>query len=205
MLARGLLTSLANLGPQPVPAADMRQTVRAGRAGAVIVGSHVRKTTQQLEQLLKQPGVVAMEVDVDRIDREGPALLSEMLATARNAHAGGATPVIYTSRTEKTFADQKTRLDFGTRVSAFLMQVVRGLPPSLGFLISKGGITSNDVLSSGLGLTTARVLGQILPGCSVVRCPQGHPRYPEMPVVIFPGNVGDENGLVTVYRRLSGQ
>ncbi len=201
--AASLLTSLANLGAQPVPAVDMRQYVRAGRAGAVIVGSHVKKTTQQLEQLLKQPGVVALEVEVDRIDPEGPTLLTELLATAHKAHAACVTPVIYTSRTEKTFADQKTRLAFGERVSAFLMQVVRGLPPTLGFLISKGGITSNDVLSSGLALKTARVLGQILPGCSVVRCPPDHPRYPEMPVVIFPGNVGDENGLATVYQRLS--
>ena len=203
--AASLLTSLADLGPQPVAAADMRQFTRAARAGAVIVGSHVTKTTQQLEQLLKQPDVLALEVEVNRIDREGPALLMEVLATARNAHATGLTPVIYTSRAEKAFADRKTRLAFGEQVSAFLMQVVRGLPPTLGFLISKGGITSNDVLSSGLSLKTARVLGQILPGCSVVCCPQDHPRYPAMPVVIFPGNVGDENGLATVYRRLSVQ
>jgi uncharacterized protein YgbK (DUF1537 family) len=71
------------------------------------------------------------------------------------------------------------------------MDVVRGLPRDLGFLISKGGITSNDVLSSGLALGSSRVLGQILPGCSVVRCPADHPRYPDLPVVIFPGNVGD--------------
>ncbi len=201
--AASLLTSLAGLGPQPVAAADMRQYVRAGQPGAVIVGSHVRKTTQQLQQLLKQPGVAALEVEVDRIDREGPALLADLLTAAGDAHASGATPVIYTSRTEKTFADQKTRLAFGEQVSAFLMQVVRGLPPTLGFLISKGGITSNDVLSSGLALKTARVLGQILPGCSVVRCPPDHPRYPAMPVVIFPGNVGDENALATAYQRLS--
>jgi uncharacterized protein YgbK (DUF1537 family) len=201
--AASLLTSLARLGPQPVAATDMHQYVRAGRPGAIIVGSHVKKTTLQLQQLLQQPGTLAMEVDVDRIDAEGPTLLAALLATAAQAHTAGLTPVIYTSRTEKTFADQKTRLDFGARVSSFLMQVVRGLPPTLGFLISKGGITSNDVLSAGLALTRARVLGQILAGCSVVRCPQDHPRYPAMPVVIFPGNVGDENGLATVYRRLS--
>jgi uncharacterized protein YgbK (DUF1537 family) len=89
-------------------------------------------------------------------------------------------------------------------VSAFLMDVVRNLPKTLGFLISKGGITSNDVLSSGLALRTSRVAGQILPGCSVVCCPPDHPRYPDLPVVIFPGNVGDDQGLAVVYRRLAG-
>ena len=85
------------------------------------------------------------------------------------------------------FPDQAARLAFGEMVSAFLMDVVRNLPKTLGFLISKGGITSNDVLSSGLTLRTSRVVGQILPGCSVVCCPSDHPRYPHMPVVIFPG------------------
>ncbi len=105
---------------------------------------------------------------------------------------------------EKTFTDQAARLAFGERVSAFLMDVVRGLPDTLGFLISKGGITSNDVLSSGLALRAGRVLGQILPGCSVVRCPDDHPRHPGMPVVIFPGNVGDEQALARVWACLAG-
>jgi uncharacterized protein YgbK (DUF1537 family) len=105
---------------------------------------------------------------------------------------------------EKTFPDQAARLAFGERVSEFLMDVVRNLPESLGFLISKGGITSNDVLSSGLALRTSRVVGQILPGCSVVRCPADHPRYPQLPVVIFPGNVGGEDALAEAYARLSG-
>ena len=83
------------------------------------------------------------------------------------------------------------------------MDIVRNLPESLGFLISKGGITSNDVLSTGLGLRTSRVLGQILPGCSVVRCPSYHARYPDLPVVIFPGNVGDDQALAKAYERLA--
>ena len=82
------------------------------------------------------------------------------------------------------------------------MDVVRNLPKTIGFLISKGGITSNDVLSEGLALRTSRVVGQILAGCSVVRCPDTHPRYPGMPVVIFPGNVGDDKALTMVYQRL---
>jgi uncharacterized protein YgbK (DUF1537 family) len=48
------------------------------------------------------------------------------------------------------------------------------------------------------------VLGQVLAGCSVVRCPADHPRFPDLPVVIFPGNVGDDAALATVFRRLAG-
>lgn len=85
----------------------------------------------------------------------------------------------------------------------YLIHYTRNLPPTIGFFISKGGITSNDVLSDGLALYTARVVGQILARCSVVCCPRDHSRYPDLPVVIFPGNVGDEQALVTVFNRLT--
>ncbi|MFO7603441.1 MAG: four-carbon acid sugar kinase family protein, partial [Gammaproteobacteria bacterium] len=150
--AASLLTSLAQLPPQPVAAAAMHEYVRDGKPGAVIVGSHVSKTTAQLQVLLQQPGIVPLEVDVERIEEEGEALRRSICAAAERAHHAGKTPVIFTSRTEKSFADQKTRLAFGMMVSAFLMGVVRHLPREIGFLISKGGITSNDVLSDGLAL-----------------------------------------------------
>ncbi len=201
--AASLLTALAELPPQPVQAAEMARYVRGGKPGAVIVGSHVKKTTQQLEQLLKMSGVVAVEVDVERLADSRDTLFAEIMRKCEQSHAAGLTPVVYTSRMEKAFPDQEARLAFGEMVSAFLMDVVKSLPETLGFLISKGGITSNDVLSTGLLLRTSRVLGQILPGCSVVRCPADHPRYPDLPVVIFPGNVGDDLALAAAYLRLS--
>jgi uncharacterized protein YgbK (DUF1537 family) len=201
--AASLLTALAKLPAQPKPAEAMKEYVRNGRAGAVMVGSHVKKTTEQLVQLLRQDNIVPVEVNVERIETERQLMLDEIIKTTQVAHQDLKTPVIYTTRVEKQFATQADRLAFGEAVSAFLMDVVRNLPPTLGYLISKGGITSNDVLSSGLALKKSEVLGQILPGCSVVRCPQDHPRYPQMPVVIFPGNVGDEQALATAYHRLS--
>jgi len=200
-----LLTALARLPVQPVAAQDMAKYVRGGKAGAVIVGSHVKKTTLQLEQLLKMPGIAAIEVDVLKLSAQRDAILADIVGRCEAAHARGLTPVVFTSRVEIAFADQATRLAFGDMVSAFLMDVVRNLPKTLGFLISKGGITSNDVLSSGLALRTSRVVGQILPGCSVVCCPADHPRYPNLPVVIFPGNVGDEQALAKAYGRLAGK
>lgn len=204
--AASLLTALAGLPPQPVPAEEMSQYVRSGKPGAVIVGSHVKKTTQQLEQLLQAPGIVGVEVDVaqllnDSLEQPGK-LLNSTLEKVHAAHNDGKTPVVYTSREELVFADMQTRLQFGADVSDLLMDIVRGLPADIGFLISKGGITSNDVLSKGLALTSARLLGQILAGCSMVRTSAEHPQFPNLPVVLFPGNVGDDKALATVYRRL---
>ena len=128
-------------------------------------------------------------------------LLQEVLAQVARAHQSGLTPVIFTSRVERQFPDQATRLAFGEHVSGFLMDVVHGLPATIGFIISKGGITSNDMLSKGLALPTARLVGQILAGCSVVLTPADHP-FPGIPVVIFPGNVGDANALTQAWQRL---
>lgn len=203
--AASILTALTALPPQPIGAQDMAQYVRYGKPGAVIVGSHVKKTTQQLTKLLQAEGITGIEIDVASLIDNGneAGLLSDTLLAVGAVHSEGKTPVIYTSRTELTFPDVKTRLDFGAKVSNLLMDIVRGLPSDIGFLISKGGITSNDVLSSGLALTSARLLGQILAGCSMVITPNDHPRYPNLPVVLFPGNVGDDSALATVYQRLS--
>ena len=201
--AASLLTALAGLPPQPVPAGEMAKYVRGGKPGVVIVGSHVPKTTRQLSELLKLPGVVPIEVDVLRLPQDHATLLAEVLARVEALHRAGQTPVMFTSRSERRFPDQAARLAFGEQVSGFLMDVVRGLPKTLGYLISKGGITSNDVLSSGLALRTARLLGQILPGVSVVRCPPEHARFANMPVVIFSGNVGDDHALATACQRLT--
>ncbi len=205
--AASLLTSLAALGPQPIPAEDMAKYVREGKTGVAIVGSHVKKTTQQLERLLQEPGTIGIEIDVSHLLEDSAVqrdtLLGETLAKITAIRENGQTPVIYTSRQELVFDSVEVRLEFGAAVSALLMDIVRGLPKDIGFLISKGGITSNDVLSTGLALTTARLLGQILAGCSMVRTPADHPLFPNLPVVLFPGNVGDASGLATVYRRLS--
>jgi uncharacterized protein YgbK (DUF1537 family) len=128
---------------------------------------------------------------------------ADLLKQIETAHQNGENVVIYTTREELQFADQATRLVFGQRLSAFLMDIVSHLPASIGFLISKGGITSNDGLSTGLNLAVSRVVGQILPGCSVICCPEDHPRFPSLPVVIFPGNVGDEASITKAYRILT--
>ena len=199
-----LLTSLAGLAPQPVAAGDMAAFVRGGRPGVILVGSHVPTSTRQLQYLVDNFPVAPVLVDLNRLVEDPEGLRTEVRQKIRWAHEDGRTSVIYTSRAERRFSSKSERLAFGDQVSGFLMELVRSLPEDIGFLISKGGITSNDVLGKGLSLRACRVLGQILPGCSVVRCPDGHPRFAGLPMVIFPGNVGAEAALADAYRILSG-
>lgn len=200
--AASLLTALAKLPPQPVAAEAFSTLVRDKQPGAVVVGSHVARTTAQLTALLKERGVVGLPLDVARLPDARDTVVDELTASIAHAHARGLTPVVFTSRSERQFASVAERLQFGEAVSATLMDVVRRLPATLGFLISKGGITSNDVLSTGLELTASRVLGQILPGVTMVQTPPRH-RLPQLPVVIFPGNVGGDGALAEAYRRLT--
>ncbi len=209
--AASLLTAFAQLPPQPVASEAMAQYVRDDHPGAILVGSHVSKTSQQLAHLLEHTDITPIHVDVNQLNVTETAQWDEtvqrvaqgLLQQIETAHQAGENIVIYTSREELQFANQATRLAFGQRLSAFLMNIVSNLPASIGFLISKGGITSNDVLSTGLNLAVSRVVGQILPGCSVVRCPADHPRFANLPVVIFPGNVGDETSITQAYRILT--
>ncbi|MFK8182586.1 MAG: four-carbon acid sugar kinase family protein [Phormidesmis sp.] len=204
--AASLLTSLANLPAQPTPPEEMHKITRSS-SGAVIVGSHVKKTTQQLQQLLKAPGIVGIEIDVselkDTLNNSHDKLLNQVSAQIEQIHADGNTPAVYTSREELTFEDVDTRLAFGEAVSTLLVDIEKALPADIGFLISKGGITSNDTLSKGLNLTFVRLLGQIIPGVSIVTTEADHPQFPNLPVVLFPGNVGDDAALATAYKRLS--
>lgn len=209
--AASLLTAFARLPPQPVASEAMAQYVRNHQPGVILVGSHVSKTSQQLAHLRENTDITAVHVDVKQLNVSDPLLWAEtaarvgqdLLNQIEMAHQAGKSIVIYTTRDELQFDDQAARLAFGQRLSSFLMHVVNRLPTTIGFLISKGGITSNDVLSTGLNLTVSRVVGQILPGCSVIRCPQDHPRFQNLPVVIFPGNVGDETSITKAYRILT--
>ncbi|MBK1721037.1 four-carbon acid sugar kinase family protein [Thiocystis violacea] len=198
--AASLLTSFAALPPQPIAAEAMSAYVRGGRPGVILVGSHVAKSTRQLEALIEQTNVVPIEIDLDRLTQDEELLFHALIDRLETAQHERHSVVLYTSRGERQFPTKADRLAFGDRVSGFLVRLVQHLPRETGFLISKGGITSNDTLSKGLALRTARVLGQIHPGCSVVRCPADHPRFPDLPVVIFPGNVGGDDALADVFR-----
>lgn len=164
-------------------------------SGCFVVGSHVKKTTQQLECLLQAEGTCAVEVDVQRILDDADALILEIQDTIRLVAEQGLTPVVYTSRKEIRLDDANQRQRLGQRVSDFLVDIVRRLPYTPSYLVGKGGITSHDILTKGLDIKSALVLGQVI---NSVPCVMG----PSFPYIIFPGNVGNQDSLREVYLKL---
>jgi uncharacterized protein YgbK (DUF1537 family) len=172
-----------------------RSMLKHEGVGCFVVGSHVKKTTAQLECLLQEPGTCAIEVDVQRILDDSDALMLETIDTIHQVVENHLPPVVYTSRQEIRLADANQRQHLGQQVSDFLVDIVHRLPFTPSYLVGKGGITSHDILTKGLGIQSARVLGQII---SSVPCVMTS----DFPYIIFPGNVGNEGSLAEVFRKL---
>ena len=173
-----------------------RSILKESGVGCFIVGSHVQKTTRQLNALLAGQGVAGIEVDVERVLHDGDALMQELLSEMKQLAEEGLTPVVYTSRKEVRLTDADERQHLGQRISDFLVEMVARLPFVPSYLVAKGGITSNDILTKGLALKSAVVLGQIVPNVPCVMTDH-------FPYIIFPGNVGGDDSLREVYEKLN--
>ena len=172
-----------------------RSILKENGVGCFIVGSHVQKTTRQLNALLAGQGVAGIEVDVERVLHDGDALMQELLTNMKQRAEEGLTPVVYTSRKEVRLKDVDERQHLGQCISDFLVEMVARLPFVPSYLVAKGGITSNDILTKGLALKSAVVLGQIVPNVPCVMTDH-------FPYIIFPGNVGGDDSLREVYEKL---
>ena len=165
--------------------------------GLFIVGSHVKKTTEQLNQLLKSEGVKGIELPIEEILNSSDILMSKTQECIRNLFHQGITPVVYTARKEVRIDDSAQRLRLGQTVSDFLVDIVRQLSVCPNYLVAKGGITSHDILTKGLAVKTARVMGQVINSVPCVMTER-------FPYIIFPGNVGNPRSLEEIYQVLKG-
>lgn len=182
------------------------QDLKTGGAGGglVVVGSYVPKTTEQLTHLLEHS-------TIDRIESPVPSLLDEAargecisnaLERIHQSLQANRDVVLYTSRELITGNDAACNLQIGNSVSAALVEIVQRVSVRPRYLIAKGGITSSDVATKGLGLKRGIVAGQILPGVPTWRV-GGETRFPGMAYIVFPGNVGGPSALTDAVARLS--
>ncbi len=171
--------------------------------GLVVVGSHVPRTTSQVEWLIQKTGVDSIEVRVEALLSDGERL-DEVARVARGVEQAldaGRDVAIYTSRRLVTGAGAESSLAIGQRISEGLTRIVGSVAVRPRYILAKGGITSSDVATEGLGVRRALVLGQILPGVPVWRL-GSESRHPGLAYIVFPGNVGGPEALAAVVEAL---
>ena len=144
-------------------------TTGSANGSLTIVGSHVPKTTRQLENLLHSKMHFAIEIIVSRIleNHEVHMYRREIVRSIETEIGQGHDVVIFTSRHLTKGEDAAASLRINTAVSSFLVSIVKDMTARPAFIIAKGGITSSDIASKGLGTKKAVVLGQVIPGCLV--------------------------------------
>jgi uncharacterized protein YgbK (DUF1537 family) len=189
-------------GMSDKPLLNRSDLISKGGVGLFIVGSHVKKSSSQLSVLLESKQTKGIELDVNRILQEPDALIISTIQELKAVKKAKLTPVIYTSRKELRSNDATERLLNGSKISDFLVRIVQELPFQPAYLVAKGGITAHDILTKGLGIETATVAGQILPGVPALKTASDH-RFPNMPYLIFPGNVGEVDALKHVLEMLA--
>ena len=167
--------------------------------GLIVVGSHVRKTTAQLEQLRStEKPVVFIEFN-QHLALESSGLEQEAARVAAEAGKSireGKTAAIFTrrQRIDLGSGNPEEELKITKQIADAVTDVVRRLDATPEFIIVKGGITSSDIAVKALHAEKALIRGQVYPGIPVWKLGENS-RYPGIPYIVFPGNVGDADTL----------
>ncbi len=194
---RGGIPLRPALDPADMPA-------MAEHGGLVVVGSYVRKTTEQLAVLLASGMVEGVELPVEELlaATDSDSLVVSLIDRLTSILESGRHAALHTSREVVIGEDDDSSLAIGQRVSQCLVDITRGLPLAPRFIIAKGGITSSELATGALAIKRARVLGQILPGIPVWQ-PDSSSNYAGGAYVVFPGNVGDDAALLRALQILA--
>ena len=174
--------------------------------GLIIVGSYVELSTIQLNNLLEISNCNPIELDVfeffkitssENNHKQKKLFKNKFLKEIRFSFEKGKTPVLFTSRKFMSL-DSSELFNFYNLLACFIAELVADLKYEIGYLISKGGITTNLILSNGLNADYVYLEGQILTGISVVTCNLKNDE--KLPIVTHPGNIGTKDSLVNIWK-----
>ncbi len=208
--AASFINALSGLPPNPKSTSDLVSLKSKNidfeyKPGLIMVGSHVQLATNQLEILLKEKSCEGLEIPVSKLadifvldDCQQLILELEgiLLSKIESILGRKKIPVLYTTREEMQFSSNSERMNFGLKLAEFMAILVGKITNKLGYIISKGGITTQLLLQKGLHLNQVNLQGQILPGLSIVKTMSDQNK---LPVITFPGNLGNDKTLLESF------
>jgi len=181
--------------------------------GLLVVGSYVELSTLQLNKVLEISVCKPIEINVLKLYdffklednlRQINSLKKLISNAIRQNLSQEFIPVLYTSREIVSLGDNNDLIQFQLFLSAFISEIVSVIKNEIGYLISKGGITTNSIISEGLEAESVYLEGQILPGISLVTFNLLEQKG-KLPIVTFPGNIGNQMSLVKALEILENK
>lgn len=179
----------------------------AASGGLIIAGSHTKKTTAQLAQLSECENVATVEFNQHLVVESDTVFEAEIHRALRLCEEYLQTnkTVCLCTRRERfdlNTGNKEDELKAAVKISDALTSIVARLSVRPRFVLAKGGITSSDTGTKGLSVKRAAVAGQIQPGIPVWICGE-ESKFPNLPYIIFPGNVGEDGTLRAIVEELS--
>ena len=174
--------------------------------GIILIGSHVAKTSRQLE-VLRESGLPMEFIEFNQHRVLEPNGLEDevrhVLTQVEELLPAGKSVAVYTrrKRLDLDTEDPDRQLKMSTDISDAVTSIIGKLIVRPSFIVAKGGITSSDVGTKALQVRKALVKGQIRPGIPVWQTGE-ESTFPGIPYVIFPGNVGSEDDLKIIAETL---
>jgi uncharacterized protein YgbK (DUF1537 family) len=173
--------------------------------GLIVIGSHVQKTTDQLNHLKTLTDISFIEFNCQLVQNEKQFKneIERVQSMINDKISQGETACIYTSRQRIDLGQgmEEEELALSVKISDAVTKFVNECRPVPRYVIAKGGITSSDVGTKGLEVKKAEVAGQITAGVPVWKTGEKS-KFPNIPYIIFPGNVGEEDTLKKVVELL---
>lgn len=196
--AAAIVKVMGGITDQPLLTREQMVVKESRNGGIIVIGSHTEKTTKQLECLRELEDLIFIELNAALV-KEDAAFQKEIercLKLEEQYLREGRTVCCYTTRRPITAdtGNKEDELLLSVKISDAVQSLVGRLQAEPRFIIAKGGITSSDVGTKALQVEQANVLGQIKPGIPVWQTGK-ESRFPTIPYVIFPGNVGEDTTL----------
>ena len=211
--AASLINSLTNIRTNHNHIKDYSSLIikykdKKPKPGLILIGSYIPLANNQLQALLKTDYFMEVELPVKKIfgilnnkNSEDSLFILEdkLINKILDIIELKKTPILYTSRGELTFKSDSSRMKFAISLAESMARITSHLFDRIGYIISKGGITTNTLLTNGLKIEYVILKGQIMPGLSLV-CPPQTFQYPPIPIITFPGNLGDKSTLFKAWK-----
>lgn len=174
-----------------------------GKGSLIVIGSYVPKTTAQLNMLKQHSNAVFLELDVTNV-KDKNLFQKEINKISKQVNQyleADEDVVFHTSRKIIKGSTKAESLAIVNSISNGVISIIQQLQHQPKYIIAKGGITSSDVATKGLNVKRGFTIGQALKGVPVWKLGE-ETKFPNMPYIIFPGNVGNDDALYQLTKLL---